>query len=77
MGKAMTRFLMLNYVNLAITHFEQSLNIVRPYISNEREKMIVSKYSQIDEREDYVLVMKNIEEIAKQNGVQLPDFSIW
>lgn len=67
----------VSYINSAVTYFQQCRTIIAPYIKQEEEKMLVSKFSQIWSRDDYITVVSNIEKIASKNGQRVPDFKIW
>lgn len=71
------RSLMHTYTNTAITYFNQSLNIVLPFISVEEERRFRSEFARISSKNDYVQLVNKLNERAKSNGIQLPKFSIW
>lgn len=64
------------YINNAVTNFEQLSKIVRPYITEIDEEKFISNFSQIRNKKDYVLLMSKIESIAKDNNLNIPDFSL-
>lgn len=67
----------LAYANTAITHFNQSLAIAGPFVSPVEERMIRSDFARISSRDDYVRLMKRIDNKVSEQGVRLPEFSIW
>lgn len=73
----LVRFLMLSYTNSAITHFQQSYSICRPYLGENEDKMIASRFSQIKNKDDYISVISKLELIAKKNNITLPTFYPW
>jgi CRISPR/Cas system-associated endoribonuclease Cas2 len=60
------------YVNNAITHYEQLSKIVRPYISDEKNKIYISNFAQIQNKNDYVKLISELEKIAKENNQKIP-----
>lgn len=63
------------YTNFAITNFQQSFLICKPYIENNKEEIILSQYSQIKSRDDYLKIMSELKHIADSNNIKLPDFT--
>jgi hypothetical protein len=66
-----------NYVNQAVTHFEQLLTIVRPHLAEGDEKQIRSQFAQIHSRNDYVSVITRLRQVAEIHGQSTPQFSVW
>lgn len=64
-----------NYINNAVTNFEQLSKIIRPYIDEKEEVEYSSKFSQIRNKEDYVKLVSKLGNIAKDNNLYTPDFS--
>jgi hypothetical protein len=73
----LVRFVMINYTNIAITYFEQSLAICGPYLTDQEAKEIRSGFARIKKREDYVKIMQLLEGVAEPHGLKLPQFTIW
>jgi hypothetical protein len=71
------RGLMYSYTNAAVTHFNQCLAIVLPYISAEEERRIQSEFARISSKQDYTALLGKIQLRAASANVQLPAFSIW
>jgi hypothetical protein len=71
------RFAMINYTNLAVTYFEQSLAICGPHLTHQDVKEIRSSFASVKRREDYVEVMQRLEDVAIPHGLKLPQFTIW
>jgi hypothetical protein len=65
------------YENKAVTHFTQCFTICKPYIDTKEEKTIQASFSKIKNREDYVRVLKVLQEIATRNGDEIPKFDPW
>ena len=63
-----------SYANSSITRFNQCLNICKPYLSNEKEELVLSRFAQIGSKDDFVNVMKILYETAEKNGVKYPKF---
>ncbi len=71
------RFVMHNYVNLAVTYFEQSMRIVGPYLEVYQERQLRSDFASIKNKRDYTELMSKIREVAKRHGKELPQFTVW
>jgi F0F1-type ATP synthase membrane subunit c/vacuolar-type H+-ATPase subunit K len=67
----------ITYINRAITHFSQLNLIVAPYISEEEQEIILSRFSQVHSKADYESVLSDLQVIAKEHNLHVPDFSIW
>ena len=67
----------IKYVNCAITHYQQLLNICDPYISANDKKHIVSTFAQINNKDDYVSVIEKLKKIAKEKIQSIPKFEAW
>jgi len=64
-----------NYINNAITYFEQLTKIVRPYSTNEQMDLYYSNFSQIHNKNDFVNIINQLEEVVKNNNLKAPEFS--
>jgi NADH:ubiquinone oxidoreductase subunit 3 (subunit A) len=71
------RTVSMSYSNMAISHFNQSLTIVSPYLSENEEKMIKSKFAGIRNKSDYDSVMQSIQNKASEHGRSLVKFTVW
>lgn len=60
-----------------VTSFKQYMRIIRPYIDSSKEAVIISKWSQMKSRQDYQQVIFEIETIAKENGIILPENTLY
>ena len=56
-----------------ISSFKQHLRILRPYINQDTEDRIVSDWSCMSSRDDYVAIQRQLQEVAEKNKLQLPD----
>ena len=65
------------YANRAIAHYHQSLAIVSPHLDAASEEVSRSRFAQIQSSEDYAAVIDELERVAEDNGLELPDFTIW
>jgi hypothetical protein len=72
-----TNSVSLVYANGAISHFNQSLMIVGPYMSVVEEKEMKSDFARIATKADYVRLIQSIEGKASEHGVKLPKFTVW
>ena len=53
--------------------FNQRFNIIAPYIDETEEEFIKSNWSQMQKKEDFDKIDRNIENIAKKNKIVLPE----
>jgi len=68
---------LLDYENLAITYFQQSIAICRPYIEEVDETRLGSRFAQGRSREDYMAVISELRTVATRNRLRLLDFEPW
>jgi hypothetical protein len=68
---------MMNYTNLAITHFEHSLAMCAPYLTIEEERAIRSQFALIKTRVDYEAVIRRLQAVAVQHNIALHEFLSW
>lgn len=60
------------YINNAITYYNQLLIIDKPFINDEQIKIYDSEFAQIKNRENYVHITSNLIIIAKQHKQSVP-----
>jgi len=77
LGIAFVRSSQYKYINSAVTHYRQVLNICDPYLNDSDKKRIVSTFAQIRKKEHYVAVIKELEKIATEKGQYVPKFEAW
>lgn len=65
------------YINRAITHYEQMTAIVAPYITEHEKIDIKSKFAQIKTKDDYVRIINRLTQVAQENKLYVPTFSIY
>jgi len=66
-----------SYTNTARVHFHQSFAIVAPYLDEKQEELITSRFAQVKGRGDYVALIQELEHVARENDLTLPDFVVW
>ncbi len=49
--------------------------IVTPYLSEDEVNMFHSKFAQVKNKADYVSVINSLEEVAKKNNLEKPEFN--
>lgn len=54
------------------TKFNQQLRALSPYIDDSQEKILISKWALMKSKKDYLEINVIIENIAKQNNIELP-----
>lgn len=65
----------LSYTNFAVTHFKQCLAICEPYVSELQVKHFRSRFAQIESRENYVSLLRDICKVVVANGAKCPEFT--
>ena len=66
------------YINDAVTHFNQLYAIAAPYVEDNGEKEVyISKFAQIQNKEDYSNLLSDLKSIASKNNQVIPKFDIW
>jgi hypothetical protein len=76
-GSILIDSIVINYEIRAVTHFEHSMAICRPYLETGEEAKILSEFAQIKTRDDYVRLLQRLDGIAHRHGVALRAFSAW
>ncbi len=67
-----------NFIQLSIiSSFKQHLRIIAPYISDAEEEIIVSQWSLISSESDYQEIYTKLNNIASDNGIELPENKIY
>jgi len=67
----------LNYINRAVTHFHQLYAIVSPYAEDTEKEKYLSRFAQIQNKEDYSNLISELKSIALNNNQTVPKFDIW
>ena len=67
----------IEYVNSAVTHFEQVMTIASPFLSEKDRLKFRSEFSQISSSEDYKSVVEKLETVGKKNNQKIPIFKPW
>jgi len=71
------QFFVINYENIAVTYFYQSLLICKPFIDSKYEDILLSRFAQIKSKKDYVELITELNDIAESNNTKLPKFYIF
>ncbi len=62
-----------SFVDLQLnTSFNQKINAIAPYITDQEEKILKSHWALMESRQDYELVNKNFQELAIKYKAKLP-----
>lgn len=73
-----TLFVSTKFYQLSlISSFKQHLRVIAPYISEQEEEELLSKWSLMKNSNDYKAVYADLENIAKQNNILLPSNKIY
>lgn len=67
----------LAYVNRAVTHAQQLLTIVDPYVSDDQRLLFRSRFAQVSSREEYAQLTAEMESICRTKSLRVPEFSVW
>lgn len=67
----------IRYINSAIAHYQQTLRIAYPYLSDDDRRRVESEFAQVRTKEDYVRVVGKLESISKDNKSWVPSFVPW
>jgi hypothetical protein len=65
------------YINRAANYLEQLANIAAPYQTEKERLLVRSKFAQIVSRDQYVLLIRSLEELARSHGASVPRFAIY
>jgi hypothetical protein len=57
--------------------FHAELKIISPYISPMEERILLSRFSSVKARSDYLPIQAQLESTAKANNVTLPKLDLW
>ena len=48
------------------------MNAIAPYISEQQEKVLRSRRTQMKSEADYLMIYEDLQVIARANGIELP-----
>ena len=65
------------YINSAITHFEQSVSIVTPLATDKELAAFKSRFARVASKGDYESLMSEITHVGERGGIKVPDFKAW
>jgi hypothetical protein len=71
------KFMMVNQENLIVAYFRQYVTAIRPYTSEPEYIQLNSTFSRMKSKHDYLILMSQMRNIAKQNGFELPEANTW
>lgn len=67
-----------NYIQLSlISTFERHMRVLDPYISDAQRKRLISDWSMMETEHDYNLLQAQLETLAENNKVRLPENKIY
>jgi hypothetical protein len=67
----------INYIVRAARLLEQLQTAVSPYVSEQQRLAFASCAALLRSRQEYVELVDELDTIARENGIEPPDFSIW
>lgn len=56
-----------------IQSFEQHIRILTPYMETHKKELLISKFASMNSHDDYILIQSELNRIAEQNGITLPE----
>jgi hypothetical protein len=65
------------YINYSAGIFRQSFMIIKPYIDNQEEEIIMSEFSRMKNKDEFELAMNKIKVVAEKEKVDLPEVDFW
>jgi len=75
---SLTFFISTKFYQLSlISSFKQHVRIIAPYISEQEEEVLISKWSLMKNSHDYEDINAALDKIAKQNNIILPSNKIY
>ncbi len=63
-----------SYINNAITHYNQLVQITKPYITQDEFDLYNSRFAQIRNKDDYSKLIRELEGIASEYSLLVPNF---
>jgi hypothetical protein len=67
----------ISYETSAVQHFQQTLKIASPYLSDAERRDVESRFAQIRSRTDYIAIVDGLSDTAKAHGQRIPKFKVW
>jgi hypothetical protein len=67
----------MGYTARAIANYQQLLNVVKPFVSDDDVKRFNSQFAQIRSAKEYISVTEQLKSIALQHNLVIPDFAPW
>ncbi|MCX6723235.1 MAG: hypothetical protein NT094_04215, partial [Candidatus Staskawiczbacteria bacterium] len=63
----------VTYINKSIAYYDQLIKIASPYLALDEEKVLNSDFAQIKNKNDYLELTNNLEQIIKKQNKKLPE----
>lgn len=67
----------LVYIVRAANHMEQLQRVIAPYVTDEYRLRVASRFASMTTRDQYIVITREIEAIARTQKVNLPSFDIY
>lgn len=74
---ALLLFQRICYINRAVNYFQQLATIAAPYLSEQERLLVHSKFSQVATREQYLVVISNLQSVGREHGAVVPEFTVY
>lgn len=65
------------YINTSIAHYEQLKKASLPYITKQELNQYESSFSLIKRKQDYEIIIKNLNEVINKNNLYINESTIW
>ena len=60
-------------VNRIIVHFNQCMAITSPYLDEEQEELLRSRFASMKTKDEHTQIMADLEAVATKNEITLPE----
>lgn len=65
------------YINSAITHYEQSMSIVAPLANDKELAVFKSRFARVASKSEYEALMSDIARVGEHGGFKVANFNAW
>ena len=63
------------YINSAVSYYYQMSSIIAPIVTENETIQLNSRFSQIQSKKDYITLIKEMQSIASDNNMVVPEFT--
>ncbi len=65
------------YISRAANNMEQLMRVVAPYQTERARLIIISRFSAMTSKQEYILISNELKDLARKNGMRIPEFDIY